>query len=744
MKKSTLATFGLQVLFVLLMAIVTGCKMKEFSSTPFYSGNEVKFTGNVEDRVNLWPLAYWREPVGSVAWPLVSFGNEHFALRPIYSQYKAHGKSDYNEFNVLWPIGQFDIHSRDYRIFPLFWGKSYSDNPYFCLFPALWRGGETTGVFPFFWNDSLNEFHIFPLFMSDFSNGNSSQYLFPLYFYGGGDLFSLPYSRYRAGAHVKGRILAGLAGANSSTNTGYESSWLFPLYYHGSDTFVTPLFGKAHDSSWLLPLYYHDTSLFFTLIFGKTDKAHWTVPFYYKDNTTFMTALGGKSGSASWILPFFWQDSDTFASLPYWQRRGKDGSIECVYSIPLLSGYQCSTRTDDRLLYLLMGLGGHVWSETSGNASWIFPLYYKGDDSFYTLFYGHNLRCRWFFPLYYDDKDITLVTPLYGRSHADNSEWMFPLYYRDDDSFTTPLFGMDKDATWLVPIFYNDDQRTIVSPLYGRSKKTNTEWLIPLYHRETGRSFTSLPYSWRGGAAQTNSYFATVLAGTRSGRTQGSWIFPLYDVKKDTSFDHFATILDESRLPDEITVRKQRYTNLVWNAKTKTHDIARPEWRLCANSFHSRNEKTFLIFSDADDKIDGHIGYGDENNTYCIARRKKLGNRLFFNRDDRRTVSFNVSTRQKVADDEMTESSLFLFLYNHERKLNRISTDEYERYSVLWRFWHWEDENGNVSLDVFPGFTYDSKTNGYSKTSFLWRFFRYENDPEKGKKVDVLFIPTWR
>ena len=391
-----------------------------------------------------------------------------------------------------------------------------------------------------------------------------------------------------------------------------------------------------------------------------------------------------------------------------------------------------------------MGLGGHVWSETSGNASWIFPLYYKGDDSFYTLFYGHNPRCRWFFPLYYGDKDITLVTPLYGRSQADNSEWLFPLYYRDYDSFITPLFGMDKGSTWLVPIFYNDDQWTIVSPLYGRSKKSNAEWLIPLYHRESGRSFTSLPYSWRGGTEQTNSYFATILAGIRSGRTQGSWLFPLYDVKKDTSFDHCATMLDESRLPDEITVRKQRYTNLVWNATTKTHDIARPEWRFRANSFHSRNEKTFLLFSDADDKIDGHIGYGEGNNTYRIDRRKKLGNRLFFNRDDQRTVNFNVATRQKVADDETTESSLFLFLYNHERKLNRISSDEYKRFSVLWRFWHWEEENGNVSLDVFPGFTYDSKTNGYSKTSFLWRFFRYENDPEKGKKVDVLFIPTWR
>ncbi len=24
------------------------------------------------------------------------------------------------------------------------------------------------------------------------------------------------------------------------------------------------------------------------------------------------------------------------------------------------------------------------------------------------------------------------------------------------------------------------------------------------------------------------------------------------------------------------------------------------------------------------------------------------------------------------------------------------------------------------------------------------RFFRYENDPEEGKKLDLLFIPLWR
>ena len=59
----TLATISRLLATVALLASA-GCQMKEFASTPLYSGDEVKFTGAVEDRVNLWPLAYWREPVG--------------------------------------------------------------------------------------------------------------------------------------------------------------------------------------------------------------------------------------------------------------------------------------------------------------------------------------------------------------------------------------------------------------------------------------------------------------------------------------------------------------------------------------------------------------------------------------------------------------------------------------------------------------------------------------------------------
>ena len=148
-----------------------GCAMKEFSSTPFYEGNAVKYAGDVEDRVNLWPVAYWREPVGSVVWPLISFGDDHFALRPVYSQYRKGGTGAYDEYNFFWPAAQFDTVDRDSRIFPFFWGRDYSNDPYFCLFPALWHNDEFTGVLPFFWSEKGDGrgFCVFPLFWSKFS-----------------------------------------------------------------------------------------------------------------------------------------------------------------------------------------------------------------------------------------------------------------------------------------------------------------------------------------------------------------------------------------------------------------------------------------------------------------------------------------------------------------------------------------------------------------------------------------------
>jgi len=91
-------------------------------------------------------------------------------------------------------------------------------------------------------------------------------------------------------------------------------------------------------------------------------------------------------------------------------------------------------------------------------------------------------------------------------------------------------------------------------------------------------------------------------------------------------------------------------------------------------------------------------------------------------------------------------SSLLLLLYDYKRTIRQQKEEEssdYTRARILWRLWHYERANGDVSVDVFPGITYDRKKNGFKKFSFLWRLIRYEKGPD-GKKVDLLFLPLVR
>ena len=45
--------------------MLSGCATQGMKSTPFYEGKDVQYVGDAADRVNLWPVAYWRNPVGS-------------------------------------------------------------------------------------------------------------------------------------------------------------------------------------------------------------------------------------------------------------------------------------------------------------------------------------------------------------------------------------------------------------------------------------------------------------------------------------------------------------------------------------------------------------------------------------------------------------------------------------------------------------------------------------------------------
>lgn len=578
-----------------LAALLSGCATKEMRSTPFYEGDESSFTGRIEDRVNLWPLAYWREPVFSAAFSMLSFGDDHFALRPLYSQYRQGGRGGpYDEFNLAWPLCQADVASGDHRVFPFFWGKDY-----FAMFPLVLLKKDTTAFLPLVVNDSWSRGTVFPLVFWTHERGERAFTLFPLYSY-------------------------------SKTP---ERMWLWG---------ACGLFGN----------YRPDTG----------EYAHWALPFYYAN----------RKG----VFSIPWSRTDSL-----------DGTAVEAY---------------------LCGLGGRTLADGAYRSSWAVPFYYHDEEK--------------------------LITPLFGKS-AD-SDWVMPLYYRDEHSFfTLPYASWDNPDTGTsgflsAPLLTWSTWSTnscrsswgtlggLVGAKSNATGERRSHWALPLYQSDAGRSYTSLLYGWNGGGTpQTNTWWATPLVGTKAGDACGWWAFPLYDSRKDSRYDRFAGLSDGAALPADF-------------------DMDRP--------IDARDESRFLLFSGVSDYVFGRRGWGSSTNRYEITRRRDVGSLFFCYHSDRRNVCYDVDDCRKVSDREVGESRLLLCLYEHKSRRDLMTGEHASRHRVLWKLWDWQRKGNDVRLDAFPGFTYDSKSDGYMKTSLLWRFFRYEISPSSGTAVDFLFIPVWR
>ena len=368
------------------LAFLTGCTTAQMMSTPFYEGHDVTYTGRSEDRVNLWPLAYWREPVGSVLWPMLSFSDDHFAFRPFYSQYK-------EEYNLLWPLGQYDAKAQDGHFFPVFWGTDYFD-----VFPILWNHGDIHLLFPLAYYNEGKYLSILPLLWWNIAED---------------DVMLLPVF-----GHSR------------------ERDWLFPLYYCDDDiSLVTPLAGvdKLHDRGWIMPLAYWDKEEFTTPVWrqtfnrqtGETDS--WMIPPLLtgggvndKGSSYFYSPIVGFSEDGNFVLPLWYKNQDALYSLPLCQ--WKDRDWETTFVPPLLSWHESSDGGAGKTR-LLMGLYGHDTKESGATLQdWLAPLYYYDGDrgDFQTLLFGSKSNVR--------SVDYWWLTHLVGTtSGATSGFWLAPL-----------------------------------------------------------------------------------------------------------------------------------------------------------------------------------------------------------------------------------------------------------------------------------------------------------------------------
>ena len=565
-----------KMLIIPVIVLMAGCATKEMKSTPFYEGSDVTYTGKPEDRVNLWPVAYWREPVGSVLWPLTSFSDDHFALRPVYSQYKQDGKDGkFDEFNFLWPICQADTKYDDYRVFPLLWGTDSEKRGYQALFPIYWNGAHYNSLFPLWiYRNTGEKRHFSALF--------------------------------------------GMAG-HSSKESVYEANWCFPLWYwNNRGTFMTTFFGKWNDG---------------------------------------------------WAIP------------------------------PLLSWGESETN-GNYSAHCLLGLGG-VKKDHDDIEHWAFPLYSREED----LVCDSNRLCE----------THLLLNAIGWESVGNNVR----------SSYAFPLYLWHKDDCFLTPLFYWDNAGSLLTPLGGKT------------------------------VGCTTNVYVTPLVKLMSGEKTGGWVFPLWNRETDSNFREMAGKLDRDRLPEDIRIWTETTTNMVWQEEKKGEEPVVIMSRH-ASWMNGRDDTDWLLLCSWNDRVWGGLTLGLEDltntcetanlemNIYEMTHTIERGNALLLKYEHERKVTFSAIDRTKESDEETTDVSFLVWLYNYNREASRMNTDTYTQHCVLWRLWDWENKNGDVALDVFPGFTYDSKTNGYSKTSFFWRLFRYENDPKKGTNLDLLFIPLCR
>lgn len=612
-----------------LIGLLAGCRTPTMKGTPFYVGEERKTVGEVSDRVNLWPLAYWDDPMGSIAWPIVSFSDDQFAIRPLYSQYRQNGAGGrYDEFNLLWPFIQADLEDGMYRIFPLFLSDYFQ-----CLFPIYWN---------------FDDYNV----------------LFPLWHYKGrmfsDEMFKSWWNFYTLGG------LAGIQYRDSEV----RSSWLLPLWYEDSDgRFITPVYGKTPDAHWTFPFYYaDDTGLLATPFYGRKDDAYWILPLCYQDSDTFVSSFymhGDKGTTTWWAIP----------SLLAWGNTGYEGT-ETVHS-------------DGKIL---LGIGS--WSFEHNEQTWsLFPLIRQ-------TFGQHSSKTwlGWYF-----------------------SGWAYE--------------GEDIEYAYLFPVFLWEHSQGFLSPLFGWGERKG-EWtdayLLPLFAWSRGQSLVTPLFGW----GQTWRY-ATPFLGWRTGADKGGWLFPVWNYRESRTFDETCARLDweAQRLPEWITVDREVVTNRAGVVSTQ----------LTGNAFNAQSRTDWLLFSDNFHTIGGGMHGDPTNRLYTISSHRKIGNRLGANYDAKRTATYNPATREKVSDVDEVSSSLLIWLYQYNCTEDRMAKNiRTRRCRSLWKLWDWNEREGAVSFDVFPGFTYDAQSNGASQASFLWRFFRYAHDPANGTSLDVFFLPVWR
>jgi hypothetical protein len=525
-----LALFGAALL-------LGGCASSAMRGTPFYTGVTHHPPGAMERRLNLWPVAYYYDPFLSVVWPIFEKTDTHVLVRPLAGVAKL--DCPQHQYNLLWPIGEFDVDDDDYRFFPFFWGdKGRGPCPgYFALFPLVWYMKDSFSVlfpvlwyfpnddnfcvFPVFWYEKDDHFALFPLYMN-FKDEKSTHVLWPLF-------------------HVRrdeepSWHVGPFAGDWKKDDFRY-SFLLFPLgHRYRKDDYALDMFlpfyakesGRNRDTL-VTPLYISNDDR------EKGEKFRFIAPTWFDYQkpdggmrTLFPLYFDRREGEEKlWLTPLAGR----------YQRPGADTWI----ASPLLSAHTKADTYDE--LWAIAPLTRFRWGE-GPNRSHVLPFcYYDGDkEQFFSLPYA-SMKNK--------DDSVTKIVPLLLSSKTKGKDFTrtwspWPLVQNEwgpegRKSFVFPLYAYNAPKDRFLSIPYSrwhtvyGQIRAFFGPLYVHGNDRDENWgsllwpLTRLRKSDDGWDgwFTLFIHNKSSGGHDTWLPWPLVRSYEKP-RKRGSWLFPLW------------------------------------------------------------------------------------------------------------------------------------------------------------------------------------------------------------------------
>ncbi len=781
--------------WVALPLLAGGSKSKDSSST--WLGGPLAHFGHGPGRASshIFPLYYsstnqsghtfvslpWSSgsTVNGRSWQLIpplmlrkTDGRDHLLLTPLYASGTSHAGLDF--WQTLIPLWYRSVSPEEKTMATLLGGWQTDETGRNWLIWPLLSGGRQS-------KNARDYWIMAPLFHARLDKAGLSSHLFPLYWWNAHDkiLLSPLYSKW-GDPETKGETKLVPPALTLYTSTPERKDlWTVAGAAHFS-------WGEKPGSSHVLPLYYRDRE---EGTFLSIPWSRWTW-----DDTTTNTLIApalswmtrqknrsdlwlagpmahfswGRKAGASHILPLYYRDpaEGTFLSIP-WSTWTWDDTTTNTLIAPALSWIM---RQEDRSDLWLAGPMAHFsWGKKAGS-SHVLPLYYRDKAE------GTFLSIPWSTWTWNNTSTNTLIAPALS--------WMTRREDRSDLWAIGPMahfsWGKKAGASHVLPLFYRNKQTdTFISlpyahwqdgqeehdlypPLLSMYSRNGNEkrldallglfserwgddrhegYCLPLYYHDNWDKFYTLLFGWNRDEKAGFYYPLTPLVGVRTGQHSGGWLFPLWSRDHDKKAGQTTgTFLWGSYRSDGNRTESSLIPLFGYNNRGPVPET------FPTNSWGGRYGKTFWSLP--------AIWY---RNTVDISQRfdkhgKQSGKMQKSSVRDHGCFPLWTYTHQitKFGGDE-TFGSLLLCLYNYKSitKTNEVevasgtSSTEQVRKQVLWRFYHYERNNKDVSVDIFPAITYDRTEDGFKRWAFLWRAFRYERGPE-GKKLDILFIPLVR